>query len=233
LVDKTANYRRWTFLLFGVAGLWAGCQDGALLPLSPTAALATAKSNSAKDAAPDSCADVPDSQTVVRAVLNAVNDERAKHQLAPLRIDPELSAAAGFYACRLVEGGFFSHEDPFDGSTVDVRVANFGYAFRKVGENLAAGQRSVDAVMSDWMASPEHRANILDPAYTDIGIGVKLGGECGIYWVQEFGRPLVAPEVASSKAADREPAGATKPDLTSKPAEQTAPASSPSESHLE
>ena len=226
MAHQTSEYRRWTVLLFCVSGLWAGCQDNDLLSLSP-AAVSTAKSDSVKDATPDSCADVPDGQAVIHAALTAVNDERAKHQLAPLRLDPALSDAAGFYACRLVEGGFFAHEDLFDGSTVDVRVANFGYAFRKVGENLAAGQRSVDAVMNDWMASPEHRANILDPAYTDIGIGVKLGGECGIYWVQEFGRPLVASEPASSKPADQEP---VTQGPASKPAGHAAPASSPNDS---
>jgi hypothetical protein len=202
LTGRFADFRRGLLLLFCLAGFWTGCQDEDAFSLGSAGVGLTKSDDAAKDATADSCLDLSGDDAVIHAMLDAVNAERAKHQLAPLRLDPALADLADFYACRLVEGGFFDHQDPFDGSTIDGRAANFGYAFLKIGENLAAGQRTMEAVMADWMASPEHRSNILDPAFMDIGIGVKLGGECGIYWVQEFGRPIsAAVEAASTKPA--------------------------------
>src|SRR5438477_249764 len=82
----------------------------------------------------------------MRDLIHAVNAERAKLKLAPLKVNDILSQTAEFYACRLIDGEFFSHTDPFDGSSVDSRASNFGYAFLKVGENLAEGQDTVEQV---------------------------------------------------------------------------------------
>lgn len=139
----------------------------------------------------DACSDAPSVESLSRQMVDAINAERAKQHLTPLKVDPTLTQIADFYACRLAEGGFFSHVDPYDASTVDSRATSFGYPFQKIGENLAVGQRTVDEVLKDWMNSPGHRSNILDPAYSEIGIAVKVGGTGGPYWVQEFGRPYV------------------------------------------
>lgn len=136
------------------------------------------------------CTDLSDADKAARDMIEAINAERAKRDLKPLRTSASLMQVADFYACRLVDGRFFDHEDPFDGSTVDTRATDFGYAFYQIGENLAAQQPSVADAMASLMRSPTHRANILDPVYTEIGVAVKLGGEHGIYWVQEFGRPI-------------------------------------------
>jgi len=136
------------------------------------------------------CADLSDADKVAREMIEAINAERTRRNLKPLRTAPALMQVADFYACRLVDGRFFDHEDPFDGSNVATRAADFGYAFFQVGENLAAEQGSVAEAMSALMKSPRHRANILDPVYTEVGIAVKTGGEHGVYWVQEFGRPI-------------------------------------------
>jgi hypothetical protein len=93
----------------------------------------------------------------------------------------------------MIDDQFFDHEDPYDGSEVDSRAVNFGYNFQSIGENLAAGHGSVEEVMAHWMSSTHHRDNILDPAFQDIGISVKVGGEFGVYWVQQFGCPLASP----------------------------------------
>ena len=55
------------------------------------------------------------------------------------------------------------------------RTREAGYAADSVGENIARGQRSVEEVMEGWMASPEHKKNILDPKFTEAGFGVALG----------------------------------------------------------
>ncbi len=143
------------------------------------------------------CMEAADADRLVQQMLDRVNQERRARDLPPVRRNDTLDQIANFYACRLIDGGFFSHVDPYDDSRIDTRAADFGYAYRKIGENLAAGQISVEQVLRDWMDSAGHRANILDPEFTEIGLAVRLGGQHGVYWVQEFGRPL-----ATGRAAD-------------------------------
>lgn len=205
-------------MIVGLAAFSPACQDQDVFSLA-AASFTQAKSDAARTTSADSCADPPNREAILREMLEAVNTERDRRLLPPLSTDETLSHLADFYACRLVEDGFFSHEDPVDNTTIDARAATFGYAFLKIGENLAAGQGTVSAAMRDWMASPEHRANILDPAYTEIGLAVKLGGDCGIYWVQEFGRPLVPPaDSATTRHADPEPSPSPMPSPSSSPA---------------
>lgn len=174
-------------MLFGAA-----CQEGPALPLK-SSEISDPAAATARLLELDTCVNPPLGGVLLNRLLEAVNQERENAGLKPLRREDTLMVIADFYACRLAEGGFFSHRDPFDNSTVDSRATSFGYPFVKVGENLAAGQLSVDEVIEAWMASAGHRANILDPDFTEIGLAVKLGGADGPYWVQEFGRPSSLP----------------------------------------
>jgi len=122
-------------------------------------------------------------------VIELVNDERARDGKPPVSANAVLTRIAEDYACEMIEGDFFDHVSPITGSTVGSRALQYGYYFRKVGENLAGGQASPEQVMSEWMASDGHRANILDEDFVDIGVAVRTGGEYRIYWVQEFGLP--------------------------------------------
>jgi len=79
------------------------------------------------------------------------------------------------------------------GSTLRDRSQAAEYDYWIVGENLAAGQRTPVEVVSAWMTSPCHRENVLNPAFTELGVAVRYGGTYGYYWVQEFGRPFSAP----------------------------------------
>lgn len=194
------------------ASLGAGCEGDLSLPT--TAFPLTRPEAAEKPARIDLATDLPNGHALVEALLEAVNGERARKDLRPLKLDPTLNQIADFYARRMIESGYFGHTDPFDGSTVDARAAHFGYAYRKVGENLGAGHASVAEVLAHWMRSPGHRANILDPAYTHIGIAVKQGGEYGIYWVQEFGCPLVSADAPEQRPASRT-AGADSEDTSS------------------
>lgn len=196
-------------LLLLAAPAFIGCDGDNMFSLSPAGLLG--KSDSTTRTLPI-CTEPPAAPSLVKGLLEAVNSEREKHGLRPVKLDTTLTQVAEFYACRMIEGRFFGHQDPFDGSTVDTRAVNFGYAYRKVGENLAAGHNTVAEVMAHWMRSPGHRANILDPAFKDLGIAVRQGGEFGVYWVQEFGRPITAPPVRSAEPASEEPA-ATMPAL--------------------
>lgn len=122
-------------------------------------------------------------------VVEMVNEERAGQGLAALSTNAVLADMATSYACEMIEGDFFDHVSPITGSTVGSRALQAGYYFKKVGENLAGGQTTPDQVMSEWMASPGHQANILDKDFVELGVTVRTGGSYGWYWVQEFGLP--------------------------------------------
>jgi uncharacterized protein YkwD len=135
--------------------------------------------------------DAPDSATA--RVLELTNAERAKDGLAPLTLNPQLSQAAQRYSEVLASGACFAHTC---GPVADLiaRDAQAGYAgWTTVGENIAGGYPTPEAVMAGWMASPAHRENILWPAYQEIGIGLANGGQLGAYWTQEFGSRGDAP----------------------------------------
>jgi uncharacterized protein YkwD len=136
-------------------------------------------------------------------VLELVNQERAGHGLAPLAASDELQAAARGYAGAMASGGFFAHNGP-DGSTPASRVEAAGYrGWSWVAENIAAGQRSPEQVMSSWMNSPGHRQNLLSPTAREIGIGhVEQGGtKYGHFWVQNFGARANAPMASASRTS--------------------------------
>ncbi|RMI30185.1 CAP domain-containing protein [Nocardia stercoris] len=83
--------------------------------------------------------------------------------------------------------GFFSHTDP-DGTDPGDRIAAAGYTWQAYGENIAQGQADANAVVTAWMNSPGHRANILNCGFTQIGIGI-ADGSGGPWWTQDFGTP--------------------------------------------
>lgn len=128
-------------------------------------------------------------ETWVAEVLVLVNEERAAVGLAPLTQNATLAAQAEQYACEMVYYNFFDHVNPVTGSTLADRSADFGYEYQVIGENLAAGPRTPNDVVNAWMNSEGHRANILDVRFTELGVGVREGGNYGLYWVQEFGTP--------------------------------------------
>jgi len=139
------------------------------------------------------CGTPAEAQAWQDEVLRLVNQQRAQAGLAPLAFNAVLAQQAADYACELIDYDYFDHVNPVTGSTLVDRAQAAGYDYLVIGENLAAGQRSPQEVVDAWMNSEGHRANILDPRYTEIGIAVRTGGSYGIYWVQEFGRP--APRV--------------------------------------
>ena len=123
--------------------------------------------------------DAPAAGTMTGQVAALVNAERAKAGLSPLTLDTELSANAAVRAQEIVEK--FDHTRP-DGSKFSTAVT---IEWRTVGENIAYGQSSPEAVMNAWMNSSGHRANILNADFDKIGVGVvRSGGR--LYWVQLF-----------------------------------------------
>ncbi|MFF5979050.1 CAP domain-containing protein [Streptomyces olindensis] len=120
------------------------------------------------------------------AVTDLTNRERARAGLPPLAVDPLLTAAAQAHSADMVARAFYAHTAP-DGSRPWDRAAAAGSTRRSIGENIACGQRSPAEVVEGWMNSPGHRANILKPGFTHIGIGFAGGGRAGTYWTQLFG----------------------------------------------
>lgn len=102
--------------------------------------------------------------------------------------DGQLQNAATAHSTDMATNNFFSHTGS-DGSTLRQRVPAAGYNYRKAGENIAAGQTSVAQVMADWMASPSHCVNLMQPEYRDLGVSCKTNpaSDYKIYWTLELG----------------------------------------------
>jgi uncharacterized repeat protein (TIGR02543 family) len=121
-----------------------------------------------------------DAAAFEREVLRLVNIERANHGLNPLQWDYALAAIARAHSIDMVHRGFFSHNclgglSPFD------RMRSAGISYRSAAENLAAGQRTPKEVVDGWMNSPGHRANILNPNLTHLGVGFY-----NYHWTKKF-----------------------------------------------
>ncbi|WP_405574940.1 CAP domain-containing protein [Streptomyces sp. NBC_01167] len=122
----------------------------------------------------------------VAEVLSRTNAERAVAGLSPLAPDPVLAGVAQAYSADMAARGFYSHTSP-EGLQPWDRAAAAGSDHRGIGENIAFGQRSAATVVQGWMNSPGHRANILKPDFTHLGVGFASGGPGGTYWTQLFG----------------------------------------------
>jgi uncharacterized protein YkwD len=124
------------------------------------------------------------------ALLQAMNEQRARRGLPPLHRNVRLDAAAGDRINDMFEFRYFAHVAP-DGTEPFVWVRQRGYRYTRVGENLAMGQRAARQVVEQWMASPGHRDNILGN-YRDAGIaiasGVPTGRSRGYTFVAMYGR---------------------------------------------
>ncbi|MFD7312920.1 CAP domain-containing protein [Streptomyces sp. NPDC059883] len=120
-------------------------------------------------------------------VLSLTNTERTRAGLRPLAGDTRLATAAQAYSADMAARAFYSHTSP-EGLAPWDRAAAAGAAHRGIGENIACGQRDPREVVRGWMDSPGHRANILKPDFTHLGVGFAGGGPAGTYWTQLFGR---------------------------------------------
>ena len=129
-----------------------------------------------------------------KEMLNIANKYRAERNIAPLKLCRELNNAAQKYANYMATENFFSHRGK-DGSSFDERITKAGYLWRKsatggyVGENIAAGNKSVTSVMKSWKNSSAHYKNLINGNFTDVGFGLATTTrkEYPTYWVQNFG----------------------------------------------
>lgn len=117
-------------------------------------------------------------------MVDLVNQARVEAGLQPLKVNLELTNVARVKAKDMIENNYFSHQSPTYGSPFDM-MNQFGIEYRTAGENLA-GNQSVEAAHKALMNSDGHRANILNPNFTEIGIGIVEGGPYGKMFVQMF-----------------------------------------------
>lgn len=127
--------------------------------------------------APDASGTV---STLERRVVELVNEQRAAYGLSALTLSETLCAGARLKSQDMKSSGYFSHESPTYGTPFEM-MQRLGISYRTAGENIAMGYSAAEAVVSAWMNSESHRANILNGTYTQIGVG-----EVGGYWTQWF-----------------------------------------------
>ncbi|MBU3159385.1 serine protease [Clostridium frigoris] len=120
-----------------------------------------------------------------KEVVTLVNQERAKVGLAALKDNSQLSNVARTKSGDMVTNNYFDHTSPTYGSPFDM-MKQFGITYTAAGENIAMGQQTAALVMTGWMNSPGHKANILSKDFTDIGVGIAKDKSGSIYWTQEF-----------------------------------------------
>lgn len=124
-------------------------------------------------------------KTIEKQVVTMVNNERSKVGLAPLRLSWQLSRVARYKSQDMIDKGYFSHQSPTYGSPF-VMMKAFGIKYMSAGENIAYGQKTATSVMTGWMNSAGHKANILSKNYSEIGVGLAKKSNGTLYWTQQF-----------------------------------------------
>mgnify|MGYP000872805523 FL=1 len=119
------------------------------------------------------------------------NKERLAQDLSELTENELLKDAAQLKANEMAEKGFFSHVGP-DGKQPWAYLDEVGYKYAAAGENLAVNFVHSKEVHKAWMNSPTHKANIIQPKFTEIGIATAKGiykGQEVVFVVQFFAKP--------------------------------------------
>lgn len=134
-------------------------------------------------------------EAVRQEMLERINTLRREAGRPPLTLEPRLTTSAQAHADDMLTRTYYSHVTP-EGTPPRQRMLAAGYSGEIVAENIAAGQTSVELAVDAWMHSTEHRRNILDPRFQEIGIGMAVGSyehKYKILWVQNFGRRRPTP----------------------------------------
>lgn len=135
-----------------------------------------------------------------QAIIVGTNSQRSASGLAPLAWNSALSNSAALKARDMCANGYWAHTAP-DGATGWTFMSQAGYRYKTAGENLAKDFLSDAGVVAGWMASPGHRANIVNPNYLDIGVVAVScsfqGAETTIV-VAHYGATQAAPKQATT-----------------------------------
>nr|WP_089104270.1 CAP domain-containing protein [Streptomyces hyaluromycini] len=153
---------------------------------SITASPSTPKATTTASAAPKPSSTPKATATasgVVARILELVNAERSKVGCSALTLNTTLSKVAQAHSEDMALHQNMSHVGS-DGSSPGDRLTSAGYTWSAYGENVAYGYASPEQVMAGWMASPGHKANILNCTFKEIGVGL---AQPNSYWTQDFG----------------------------------------------
>lgn len=123
-------------------------------------------------------------QQAEQTMLAYLNEQRRQHGLAPLRLDPTLSALARAHSTDMFQRSYFGHDTP-GGLTPFDRMRAAAVTYTVAGENIAYAP-TVAIADTGLMNSPEHRANILRPQFTRVGVGIVSGGLFEEMYTQDF-----------------------------------------------
>ncbi len=162
------------------------------IPIAPTTATAAlpAATTAPVPTVPTTASAAPAADPAwLQAVLQATNDVRADHGLPPLQAGQAAALhAAAVRAHEIID--LFSHDRP-GGAPWHTALTDAGVAYRKAGENIAAGYLSPEAAVTGWMNSEGHRKNILNPDFTHLAVGYcyLAGSQYRHYTVQLFYTP--------------------------------------------
>ena len=137
--------------------------------------------------------------TAGQRVLDLVNQARATPRYCgnkafnaarPVRWNGSLAEASRLHSEDMARWNYFGHRGR-DGSDPAQRVERAGYRYRSTAENIAAGQMNPEDAVAGWIKSPEHCANLMNPAYTEMGaaFAINANSAMGVYWTQDFGTP--------------------------------------------
>jgi uncharacterized protein YkwD len=123
----------------------------------------------------------------LQKLVDLHNDIRQKNGLGVLKLNSTLIYIAQGHTDNMAQQQKMDHN--LDGKGPGDRATAAGYSWSAVGENIAMGFPSEEAVVNGWMNSPGHRANILNGNYTEVGFGKAQDRNGRIYWTTDFGRP--------------------------------------------
>ncbi len=151
-------------------------------------------------------------------IIQSMNQQRAAAGLAPLHENAQLDGSAAAKARDMAAKGYWAHNAP-DGTEPWAFFYSSGYSFEKAGENLAKNFTTTDSVVSGWMNSPGHRANVLGASFYDVGVAViptNLAGEDTILVVAHYAKPRgqVAPVPNPAPAPAPTPKPVAQPTAT-------------------
>jgi uncharacterized protein YkwD len=132
-------------------------------------------------------------------ILRLLNQARAEHGLGQLVYDSNLAAAAQKHTELMVQRHELSHQFSGEAALVN-RLADAGVHLDSAAENVAESDSPQDA-HTEWMLSPGHRANILNPAYNAVGIGIVSAGDARYFFTEDFAHrvPVFTSEQLSAK----------------------------------
>ena len=121
-------------------------------------------------------------------LIDLINAERLSHGVGPVRPSNVLMQVARAHSQDMIDRAFFDHANP-DGWGPGDRLDNAGYNWMNYGENIGGGYSSAELMSNGWMNSSGHRANMLNPELTEIGVAYVAGGFYEHYWTALFATP--------------------------------------------